>query len=439
MCYIPEQPMDIFDREAHARKQTSLLIWLFGLAVVAVVVLTYLVLAGIIQFFIRPVWQTSLYDFLNDFPVSPLHDGLVHPRHFMERLWNPTLFCWTTVGTLLLIAVGCLYKIRLLAAGGPAVAELLGGRRLASSPSDLDEQRLRDVVEEMAVASGMPVPKIYVLDRERGINTFAAGHTREDVAVGVTFGALKLLTRDELQGVIAHEFSHVLNGDTRLNLKLMGLAHGLFWPTIVGRVLLRGSPQPAEVGASIFDEDSKPVHPADRTHRNLVSDHRWHQLAIRAPAQKPDLPRTRMAGRRSGGAIHAQSGGHRGRTQKNRRALQGRPTRHARTQNLRAICILLIPPTILGSASKPPTHHWPGGFWPLTRHSTASSLISSHCRGRQMTYRRRPRAINCMKKISAGRGQKPKPAENLNKNHPALTPANFCPCEAGCSCRKADL
>ena len=72
-------------------------------------------------------------------------------------------------------------------------------------------------------------------------------------------GRVKLLTRDELQGVIAHEFSHVLNGDTRLNMKLMGLAHGLFWPTIVGRVLLRGSPQPLEVGASIFDEDAKPT------------------------------------------------------------------------------------------------------------------------------------------------------------------------------------
>jgi Zn-dependent protease with chaperone function len=111
----------------------------------------------------------------------------------------------------------------------------------------------------MAVASEMAVPEIYVLDRERGLNSFAAGHTREDVAIGVTFGCLKLLTRDELQGVIAHEFSHVLNGDTRLNMKLMGLAHGLFWPTIVGRVLLRGSPQPPEVGASIFDEDAKPT------------------------------------------------------------------------------------------------------------------------------------------------------------------------------------
>jgi Zn-dependent protease with chaperone function len=258
--------MDFFDRETHARKQTSLLIWLFGLAVLAVVVLNYLVLAitglvltVIIQLFLKPVFQTNLFGYFNDFPVSQVQDGLTHPLHVLERLWSPQLFCWTTTGTLILIAAGCLYKIRLLSGGGSAVAELLGGRRLESGSSNLDEKKLRDVVEEMAVASELAVPEIYVLDCERSINSFAAGYTREDVAIGVTLGAMKLLTRDELQGVIAHEFSHVLNGDTRLNLKLMGLAHGLSWPTIVGRVLLRGSPQPLEIGASIFDEDTRPT------------------------------------------------------------------------------------------------------------------------------------------------------------------------------------
>ena len=111
----------------------------------------------------------------------------------------------------------------------------------------------------MAVAAGVPVPEIYVLDCERGINSFAAGNARDDVAIGVTFGALKLLNRDELQGIIAHEFSHVLNGDTRLNMKLMALAHGLFWPTIVGRILVRGSTRAPEIGESIFDEGTSPV------------------------------------------------------------------------------------------------------------------------------------------------------------------------------------
>jgi Zn-dependent protease with chaperone function len=251
--------MDFFDREEHARKQSRLLIWLFGLAVLAVVALTYIVLAVVIQLFLKPVWHAGLFNYFNDFPVSPAHDGLIHPLHILGRLWDPPLFWWTTTGALLLIAAGCLYKIRMLSAGGPAVAEMLGGRRVESGTADLDEKRLCDVVGEMALASGMAIPEIYVLDAERGINSFAAGHTREDVAIGVTLGAVKLLTRDELQGVIAHEFSHVLNGDTRLNLRLMGLAHGLFWPVIVGRVLLRGSPQPPEIGESIFDEDTKPT------------------------------------------------------------------------------------------------------------------------------------------------------------------------------------
>jgi len=257
--------MDFFDQEARAQKQTRRLVWLFGLAVLAVIVLAYLVLAVatlflavLFQYFLKPAWGTSLFNYLNDFPVTPVNDTLNHPLHVLERLWNPHLFCWTALGTLILIAAGCLYKIRLLSKGGSAVAELLGGRRIESGPSDPDEKKLRDVVEEMAVASGLSVPDIYVLDLERGINSFAAGHTREDVAIGVTLGGLKLLTRDELQGVVAHEFSHVVNGDTRLNLKLMGLAHGLSWPTIVGRVLLRGSPQPPEIGASIFDADTEP-------------------------------------------------------------------------------------------------------------------------------------------------------------------------------------
>ncbi len=170
-----------------------------------------------------------------------LGELLVSPLEFLKWLWDPQLACWITAGTLLSITLGCLYKLWVLSGGGPAVAELLGGRRVEPATTDPDECRLRNVVEEMAVASGLPVPEVYVLDRERGINAFAAGHTREDVAIGVTFGCLKLLDRDELQAVVAHEFSHVLNGDTRLNMKLMALAHGLFWPTLVGRLLLRGT------------------------------------------------------------------------------------------------------------------------------------------------------------------------------------------------------
>jgi Zn-dependent protease with chaperone function len=232
--------MDFFNQEAHAQRQTRLLVWLFGLAVFAVVILTYLILA------------TAILVFRNPFPDELSLPGV------LRWLWDAKLFCWITLGSLISIALGSLYKIRQLSAGGPAVAELLGGRCVEPGTSDLDEQRLRHVVEEMAIASGMSVPEIYVLDNERGINAFSAGHTRDDVAVGITRGCLKLLTRDELQGVAAHEFSHVLNGDARLNLRLMGLVHGLSWPTIFGRILVRGTTQAPEIGESIFDEDTNP-------------------------------------------------------------------------------------------------------------------------------------------------------------------------------------
>ncbi len=230
--------MDFFDQEAHAKRQTRLLLCLFGLAVFAFVVLTYLILAVPIWFFSQAL-EPSMGSF--------------------QWLWDPRLAFWVAIGTLFSTALGCLYKMHLLASGGPAVAELLGGRNIGENSADPDEKRLRDVVEEMAVASGLSVPEMYVLDRERSINAFAAGHTRDDVAIGVTFGAMKLLTRDELQGIVAHEFSHVLNGDTRLNLRLMALAHGLFWPTIVGRILVRGTTRAPEIGESIFDEGTHPV------------------------------------------------------------------------------------------------------------------------------------------------------------------------------------
>jgi Zn-dependent protease with chaperone function len=200
--------MDFFDRQERARKQTRRLILLFGLAVLVVLVLNYLILAALIQPFLKYESQISgLYAFINDFLVTVLlqfGDAFVHPFLFLKWLWNPHLAGWVALGTLISIASGCYYKFRQLSSGGSAVAELLGGRCLDSNPSNLKEKRLQDVIEEMAVASGLPAPEIYVLDKERGVNSFAAGHTHDDVAIGVTRGGLVLLTRDELQGVIAH-------------------------------------------------------------------------------------------------------------------------------------------------------------------------------------------------------------------------------------------
>jgi len=119
------------------------------------------------------------------------------------------------------------------------VAELLDGRLINSSARDANERKLLNVVEEMAIASGVPVPQVYVMNEEPGINAFAAGHSSGDAVIGVTRGCMTLLSRDELQGVIGHEFSHVLNGDMRLNLRLIGLIFGILCLTIIGRILIR--------------------------------------------------------------------------------------------------------------------------------------------------------------------------------------------------------
>ncbi|MGV8893210.1 MAG: M48 family metallopeptidase [Burkholderiaceae bacterium] len=153
-------------------------------------------------------------------------------------LWDPKLFLYVVIGTLGVVVLGSLYKTAALAKGGSAVAESLGGRLVNPNTTDPDEQQLRNVIEEMAIASGVPVPEVYVLDDENGINAFAAGHSPSDAAIGVTRGCMTLLNRDELQGVIGHEFSHILNGDMRLNLRLMGVIFGIVCLSVIGRVLL---------------------------------------------------------------------------------------------------------------------------------------------------------------------------------------------------------
>src|SRR4051812_29038206 len=156
------------------------------------------------------------------------------------------MFLVSAVSTSAVITLGSVFKTLSLARGGRAVAELLDGRIVNPNSTDINERKLLNIVEEMAIASGVPVPQVYVMDDEPGINAFAAGHSVSDAAVSVTRGAMTMLTRDELQGVIAHEFSHLLNGDMRLNLRLMGLIFGILCLTVIGRVLVqtRGKKNP---------------------------------------------------------------------------------------------------------------------------------------------------------------------------------------------------
>jgi Zn-dependent protease with chaperone function len=210
--------MDFFEHQDKARKNTKLLVVYFVLAVLCIIASVYF--ASVLVFHIAGSRQPP---------------GVPPPELV---LWDPRLLLYVALGTLGIVMIGSLYKTATLAKGGSAVAEALEGRLLNPNTTHPDERKLRNVVEEMALAAGLPVPKIYVLDHEEGINAFAAGHTPGDAAIGVTRGCMTMLTRDELQGVVGHEFSHILNGDMRLNVRIMGLLFGILCLAVIGRVLI---------------------------------------------------------------------------------------------------------------------------------------------------------------------------------------------------------
>lgn len=154
---------------------------------------------------------------------------------------QPDLFLACVTATIGVILFGMFLKNKSLGRGGSAVAESLGGSRINPSTTDPKERQLLNVVEEMAIASGVPVPAVYVLDSEKGINTFSAGHDIGDAAIGMTRGCLHILTRDELQAMVAHEFSHILNGDIRLNVRLIGVLSGIMMIGSTGRWIFEKS------------------------------------------------------------------------------------------------------------------------------------------------------------------------------------------------------
>ncbi|MBP7341238.1 MAG: M48 family metallopeptidase [Smithellaceae bacterium] len=224
-----DRPTNFFARQAAARKSCRRQMILFIGAVAIVVVVTSLA--------IRLVW----YLFVGTQAHTLFNAGAA--QSYRARLagfsfFDPAFFLFAGMVIVMIILAASLYKMHTLKKGGPAVAEMLGGRRVDPGATDPDERRLVNVVEEMAIASGIPLPRIYVLDAEHNINAFAAGLEFSDAAVAVTRGALVKLNRDELQGVIAHEFSHILNGDARLNMQLIGILFGVMFMGIVGRRIL---------------------------------------------------------------------------------------------------------------------------------------------------------------------------------------------------------
>ncbi len=212
--------MNFFDAQDKAHRSTRWLVTVYIIATILIVLGVTLVI-GVALYLVDDMQSyMSIYDYF---------------------LHHPGVFAGIVVVTVLFIVGATIFKASVLSSGGGRVARDLGGTAVAPDVSDPLRRRLRNVVEEMAIASGLPVPEIYVLESESGINAFAAGHAPGDAAIAVTRGTLELLDRNELQGVIGHEFSHILNGDMRLNIRLMGVLFGIMAIALIGRTILRGA------------------------------------------------------------------------------------------------------------------------------------------------------------------------------------------------------
>ncbi len=225
--------MNFYKAQDQARKQTNWLLFLYSLSVVSIVLITNMCFAIF-------VWYSNPSNLSNvqiqpEMSIPVIIDwfrNIVVGLGWYKFLWVTGLVCGV-------IGIGMGFKWLSLRNGGRVVAESLGGRVIVPNTNDALERRLINIVEEIALASGVPVPPVYIMDQEQGINAFAAGLSLEDAVIGVTRGTLEGLNREQLQGVIAHEFSHILNGDMLLNMKLLAVLHGILMIGESGRTIMR--------------------------------------------------------------------------------------------------------------------------------------------------------------------------------------------------------
>lgn len=224
--------MDFFQQQDRARRNSFWMILFFIISVVAVVVA------------VDMVFYVAFYEDLWNPKTVEAHRNAVQTMIF------------AAVGTVLVIVIGTIYRcIQLRTGGGRSVAEQMGARLVDPNTTDLQERRYLNIVEEMAIASGVPVPPAYIMDTEPSINAFAAGNSPEDAVVAVTRGTLETLNRDELQGVIGHEFSHILNGDMRTHIRLLGITHGILLIYLIGYGIFRMMTYMPVVVSSSSDDD----------------------------------------------------------------------------------------------------------------------------------------------------------------------------------------
>ena len=210
--------MDFFERQHQAKKKTGVLVFLFCVSVLLISLLNHLLVATVLG-------ASSVREEEMEFGTTAYTD--------------PVLAVLVFMGTFAVIGMAGLFRRVQLSGGGSSIAAMMGGRLVNMATTDPDERKLMNVVEEMAIASSVALPEVYVMDGEEAINAFAAGYTLDDAVIGVTEGCMRKLSRDELQGVIAHEFSHILNQDMKLNLRLVSVVFGLIALAVIGRVLLR--------------------------------------------------------------------------------------------------------------------------------------------------------------------------------------------------------
>jgi len=210
--------MNFFESQDVARKNTLWLVMLFSLAVISLVVLSNILVMMVFGYLDTETINTT--------SISEQFD------------WQTFSLIGAAVS--IIIIFGSLFKVMSLSSGGARVAEMMDAELIIEDSGDLNKQKILNVVEEMAIASGTPVPPVYLLD-EDGINAFAAGFKTSDAVIGITRGAIDKLSREQLQGVIAHEFSHIFNGDMRLNIRLIGVLHGITIISTIGYYLLRST------------------------------------------------------------------------------------------------------------------------------------------------------------------------------------------------------
>ncbi|MDG1838444.1 MAG: M48 family metallopeptidase [Phycisphaerales bacterium] len=228
--------MNFFEAQDKAHKRTGMLVGALGIGLIGMTVGLYFITMLAVQI-------AGMYEQAQDRDAAQRGES-TRPSEIKQWLegevgswWDFDLALVTFGIMIVLVGGGFLFRYLQLRSGGEVVAEMLGGVRIEPDTSNPDERRALNVVEEMAIASGIPVPPVFAIPSD-SINAFAAGHTVDQAAIGLTKGCIEM-PRDELQGVVAHEFSHIFNGDMRLNLRLVAVINGVMVLGIAGLFLIR--------------------------------------------------------------------------------------------------------------------------------------------------------------------------------------------------------